>query len=85
MLAECKAFEEQRGRLTATIGRNLSPAAIVSALLAGDTKREAVTSFCEEVIGIKEVAERNRGHLDLDRTRRMRGRPLNSRQHNQRR
>ena len=54
-LEVCEAFEEQRRALTAVIGPDLSPAAIISALLAGDEKRKAVTSFCEEVISHKEA------------------------------
>ena len=86
-LAECRAFEEQRRRLTATIGRNLTPAAIVDPMLADDTKKEAVTAeaFCEEVIGLKEAAERDREHSNPDRARRMKERRLNRRQQSTRR
>lgn len=63
------------------IGRDLSPAAIVSGLLAGNSKREAITFFCEEVIGQKEMAERGRERADGDRRRRRCCRPLTRRQH----
>ena len=64
---ECKTFEEQRKKLTEVIGRDLSPAALVTALLAGDREREAITSFCEEVMSIKEAAERERERRARDR------------------
>ena len=67
--AECQAFEEQRNTLTEAIGNNLSPAALVRALLAGASKREAVNAFCEEVISRKKAAERDRERSD-DRRRR---------------
>ena len=55
-----RAFEEQRRALSAVIESDLSPAAIISALLAGDEKGKAVTPLCEEVINQKEAAERER-------------------------
>ena len=59
-LAECSAFESQRRTLIANIGDDLSPAAIIKGLLAEDAKREAIFSYCEEVMGLKEAAERGR-------------------------
>ena len=38
-LEGCEAFKEQRRALTAAIGPDLSPPAIISALLASDDKR----------------------------------------------
>ena len=84
-LAECRAFEEQRRRLIAAIGRNLTPAAIVDAILADETKKEAVTTFCEEVISLKEAAERDREHSNPDRARRKKERRLNRHQQSARR
>ena len=79
-IAEFIAFEEQRGRLIAVIGRSLTPAAIVDAILTDVTRKEAVTTFCEEVISLKEAAERDREHSNPDRARRKKERSLNRRQ-----
>ena len=83
-LAECRAFEEQRRRLIGVIGRSLTPAVIVDAILTDDTRKEAVTTFCEEVISLKEAAERDREHSNPDRARRKKERRLNRRQKNAR-
>ena len=66
------------------IGRSLTPAAIVDAILADVMGKEAVTTFCEEVISLKEAAERDREHSNPDRARRMKERCLNRRQKNAR-
>ena len=81
-LAECGAFEEPRGRLAAVIGRSLTPAAIVDAMLASDTRKEAVSTFCEEVMSLKEAAERDRENSNPDRARRRKERRQNKRQQN---
>ena len=76
-LAECSAFESQRRTLIANIGDDLSPAAIIEGLLAEDGKKEAIFSFCEEVMGLKEVAERGRERANT--RRRIRGMPRTAR------
>ena len=81
-IAECIAFEEQRGRLIAVIGRSLTPAAIVDAILTDVTRKEAVTTFCEEEISLKEAAESDREHPNPDRARRKKERSLNRHQQN---
>ena len=83
-LAECRAFEEQRRRLIGVIGRSLTPAVIVDAILTDDTRKEAVTTFCEEVISLKEAAERDREISNPDCARRKKERSLNRRQQNPR-
>ena len=74
-LEECEAFKVQRRALSAVIGSDLSPAAIISALLVDDEERKEVASFCEEVISQKEAAERERERLIPARRRGMRCRP----------
>ena len=74
-LEVCEAFEERRRTLTSIIRPELSPTGIISALLAGDEKRKAVTSFCEEVISHKEATEREKERLVLGRNSGMRRRP----------
>ena len=69
----CEAFETQRRDLVAAIGPDLSISALISALLAGEDKRRAVTLFCEEVMLLKESAERAREQR-LRRRRRWRRR-----------
>mgnify|MGYP004579209895 CR=1 FL=1 len=61
--------EEQRRTFVTAIAPDLSPPAIISALLAGEGKRKAVTSFCEEVISLKEKAERERERIIPGRRR----------------
>ncbi|KAK9295321.1 hypothetical protein QLX08_010324 [Tetragonisca angustula] len=58
-LEKCPAFEEQRGALTAAIGEDLSPVAVVGALLADENQRRAVSIFHEKVMTKKEVVERS--------------------------
>ena len=70
----CEAFETQRRDLVAVIGPNLSASALISALLAGGEKKRAVTLFCEEVMQLKESAERDREHRSRKRKRGIRRR-----------
>ena len=74
-LEECVAFEEQRCALVTAIGPDLTPPAIVKALLAGGEKCAAATSFCEEVMSCKEAAERERERTASGRRRSKRRRP----------
>lgn len=81
---ECQAFSEQRGALKIAIGDDLSPMELIKALIAGGTKRDAVNTFCEEVMSMKEAAEKDRERVDNSRRRRgRRGRPPNERRQEQ--
>ena len=60
-LEVCEAFEEQRRVLTAVIGSDLSPAAIISALLAGDEKERRLPPFAAEREWERLVPGRRRG------------------------
>ena len=81
-LEKCQAFEVQRNELVAVIGEDLSPAGIIRALLAKGREKETIRTFCEEVMMIKETAERERERSSTDRRRRRRGRPPNRQQRN---
>lgn len=56
----CPAWDGERRVLTRIVGEDVSPAGVIRALLGGPEKWEAVTSFCEQVMLQKEVAERDR-------------------------
>ena len=56
----CPAWARPRSDLIVEIGLDLSPPAILGALLAGERGRRAVTSFCEQVMLRKEAAVRSR-------------------------
>ena len=56
----CPAWARPRRDIIAEIGWDLSPLAILAALLASVRGRRAVTSFCEQVMLRKEAAERAR-------------------------
>ena len=56
----CPAWARPRRDLIAEIGWDLSPPAILAALLASERGRRAVTSFCEQVMLRKVAAERAR-------------------------
>jgi hypothetical protein len=71
-LEECPAWVSEREILVARIGRDLSPPAIVAAMLADEQSWRAVVSFCEAVMLQKEIAERNRERADPTRRRRRR-------------
>ncbi|KOC63606.1 hypothetical protein WH47_02487 [Habropoda laboriosa] len=59
-LEECPAFSGERRVLQQAIGWDLSPAAVVAAILTGERCWNVVASFCEEVMTRKEAAERVR-------------------------
>ena len=71
-LEACGAFSDQRCRLVGRIGSDLTPAALIRALLAGEEERQAVLNFCEEVMSIKEAAERERERIIPERKRKRR-------------
>ena len=56
----CPAWARPRRDLITEIGWNLSPPAILTALLASERGKRAVTSFYEQVMLRKEAAERAR-------------------------
>lgn len=56
-LEECP--QHQEARRTNAIDKDLSPAAIVGALLGSELQRKAVTFFCEEVMAYKKERERD--------------------------
>ena len=74
-LEVCEAFDEMRGNLIAETGTDLTPAALIMALLPGEGERRAVVSYCEEVMSAKEAAERKRERTDPGRRKRRRRRP----------
>ena len=59
-LEYCPAWARPRRDLNVEIGWDLSPPAILGALLASERGRRAVTSFCEQVMLWKEAAVRVR-------------------------
>nr|XP_034195325.1 uncharacterized protein LOC117611490 [Osmia lignaria] len=59
-LQHCPVFARARHALECEVGPDLSPEAVVRAMLSGEDQWRAVTSFCEEVIALKEEAERGR-------------------------
>jgi len=58
-LEECSAWDEERRLMTAVVGPDLSLPALVTSMLKGEDKWEAV-SFCDKVMSQKEEAERIR-------------------------
>ncbi|XP_045446886.1 uncharacterized protein LOC123655092 [Melitaea cinxia] len=59
-LEDCIAWGPQRCALVAVIGEILSLQSVVRSILSSDRYWSAVTSFCEEVMALKEAAERQR-------------------------
>ncbi|CAB3221284.1 unnamed protein product [Arctia plantaginis] len=59
-LEDCPAWESERRVLVGQIGRNLSPPALIAAMLASGEGWAAAVSFCEDVMLQKEAAERDR-------------------------
>ena len=57
---DCPAWAEHRRVLREAIGGDLSRPALVEAMLRGETEWEAVASFCEAVMLVKEEAGRER-------------------------
>lgn len=59
-LESCAAWSSQRRALTAMVGGNLSLSCVINAMLGSDRSWEAVVNFSEEVMSLKEAAERER-------------------------
>ncbi|XP_041984091.1 uncharacterized protein LOC121736777 [Aricia agestis] len=70
----CPSWTRQRAALTAAIGPDLSLPALVQAMLSSEHHWRDVERFAEEVISIKEEAERVREREALDPHRRRRPR-----------
>ncbi|XP_039745450.1 uncharacterized protein LOC120623479 [Pararge aegeria] len=68
-LEECPAWDQERHLLISHVGRDLSPAAVIAAMLAEDRAAKAVVSFCETVLVKKEAAERDRERANPARRR----------------
>ncbi|CAH2098002.1 unnamed protein product [Euphydryas editha] len=76
-LEECAAWGPQRHDLVAEIGGDLSLSTVVRRMLDNERCWSAVASFCENVMSLKEAAERAReanAHADSIRRRRPGGR-----------
>jgi hypothetical protein len=56
----CPAWAEARRVLQLDIGESLAPEAVIEAILRGPSEYNAVRSYCERVMLVKERAERNR-------------------------
>ncbi|CAH2209039.1 jg1815, partial [Pararge aegeria aegeria] len=67
-LEECPAWDQERHLLISHVGRDLSPAAVIAAMLAEDRAWKAV-AFCETVLVKKEAAERDRERANPARRR----------------
>ncbi|XP_045777902.1 uncharacterized protein LOC123875881 [Maniola jurtina] len=72
-LEECPAWEPERHILVSYVGRDLSPPAVIAAMLEDSEAWRAVVSFCEVVMCKKEAAERDRERADPSRRRRHQG------------
>ncbi|XP_032670984.1 uncharacterized protein LOC116844028 [Odontomachus brunneus] len=59
-LGECPAWEEERRVFVGVVGADLSPPALIRAMLEGREAWSAVTSFCKDVMSQKEEQERAR-------------------------
>nr|XP_034830833.1 uncharacterized protein LOC117987875 [Maniola hyperantus] len=59
-LMECAAWAPQRHLLSFTLGSDLSLPSVISAMITSETCWTAVVSFCEQVLALKEAAERER-------------------------
>ncbi|XP_049884542.1 uncharacterized protein LOC126379767 [Pectinophora gossypiella] len=75
-LEECPAWNTERRTLISTIGADLSPPAVVAAMLSGESHWRAMVTFCESVMTQKEAAERDRERRDPARRRRRRRRAV---------
>jgi len=71
-LEVCPAWTEERGALVAAVGRDLSPPALIGAILGSERTRRAFFIFCEKVISRKEEMERARRGEDGGPRRRRR-------------
>ncbi|XP_034838757.1 uncharacterized protein [Maniola hyperantus] len=69
-LEECPTWESERCTLVGCIGRDLSPPAVIAAMLEDNQAWRTVVSFCETVMFKKEAAERVRERADPARRRR---------------
>jgi hypothetical protein len=71
-LMSCPVWEESRRMLRTEVGEDISPEALIRAILEGRQGHSAVRTFCEQVMLAKERAERERvrtGHpARVDRT-----------------
>lgn len=59
-LEECPSWDAQREVLTRTIGWDLSVSAVVDSMLESKENWDAVAAYCDQVLTIKEEAERTR-------------------------
>ncbi|XP_026736726.1 uncharacterized protein LOC113500216 [Trichoplusia ni] len=74
-LEQCPAWAEQRRALAVTVGQDMSLSAVVASMSSSEDSWRAVMDFCEEVMALKESAERTRERSDNPlRARRARGR-----------
>lgn len=67
VVAECLRFTLRRNAFQTVIGTNLSPVSIVGALLDSANTRNAVKSFCEEVLSRKQKIDRDQESTDPTR------------------
>ncbi|XP_033317428.1 uncharacterized protein LOC117215104 [Bombus bifarius] len=58
----CPTWEEPRHVLRLVIGESMAPEAVVEAMLRGQQEYIAVRSYCQQVMLLKERAERERGY-----------------------
>jgi len=59
-LQECPEWAEQRRVLTAVVGQDLSLPRVIESMLGSERSWKGLLAFCEEVLSIKEEAERVR-------------------------
>ncbi|XP_018392975.1 PREDICTED: uncharacterized protein LOC108772028 [Cyphomyrmex costatus] len=64
-IVECSAWTRERAELRGVIGNDLSYPALITALLSDKAKKEAVFRFSDQVMSIKEEAERARQGIVL--------------------
>lgn len=69
-LEECAAWTNERAALVSKIGRDLSPANVVRAMLHNAGAWKAMVTFCETVMVQKEKKERERERINPTRRRR---------------
>lgn len=71
-LEECPAWHSERQVLVQEVGQDLSPTALIAAMLTRSSAWNAAVTFCEGVMVQKETAERERERTDPARRRRRR-------------
>ncbi|CAH2211361.1 jg22772 [Pararge aegeria aegeria] len=76
-LEDCPAWESERRVLINNVGGDLSPPAVIAAMLAKDRAWKAAASFCETVMLKKEAAERDLERANPARRRKRRGHDSN--------